>query len=123
MDSKNTRIQPKQGEIWLFDPDPIKGNELEKKVRPCLVISHNSWNKISTGLVIIVPLTSVNKEISTHIRVTPPDGGLSVESFALCEQVRSISRERLVKRTGVVSHKVLVEVHAWICDLINVDFG
>ena len=121
MDSKNTNIQPIQGEIWLFDPDPTKGNEIGKKIRTCLVISNNVWNKIPTGLVIVIPLTSVKKGISTHVRIAPPEGGLSVESFALCEQIRSISKERLVRKSGMVSKKILREVCSWISDLINLE--
>lgn len=121
MDLKNTKLQAKQGEIWLFDPDPIKGNEIGKKVRPCLIISNNAWNRIPTGLVIVIPLTSVKKGISTHVRISPPEGGLTVESFALCEQIRSISKERLVKKTGLVSNKILQEVYSWISDLISLE--
>ena len=120
MDSKNTKIL-QQGDIWLFDPDPIKGREIGKKIRPCLVISNNTWNKIHTGLLIIVPLTSVKKGISTHVQITPPEGGLTVESFALCEQIRSISKERLVKKTGTVSKTILNDVCAWIADLISME--
>lgn len=118
MDSKNTKIL-RQGEIWLFDPDPTKGNEIGKKIRPCLVISNTTWNKIPTGLVIIVPLTSAKKEISTHVPISPPEGGLTVESFALCEQVRSISKERLTKKMGTVSKKTLSVVFSWISDLLS----
>lgn len=118
MDWKNTNT-PKQGEIWLFDPDPIKGNEIGKKIRPCLVISNNVWNKIPTGMVIVVPLTSVNKEIPTHVLIPPPEGGLKILSFALCEQIRSISRGRLVKKIGNVSPHILEEVNSWILDLIS----
>jgi len=121
MDSKNTKIQPRQGEIWLFDSDPTKGNEIGKKIRPCLVISNNTWNKIPTGLVIVIPLTSKSKGISTHVQIAPPDGGLTIESFALCEQIHSISKERLVKKTGIVSKKILEEVSSWISDLISLE--
>lgn len=119
MDSKNTKIQPKQGDIWLFDPDPIKGNEIGKKIRPCLVISNNTWNKIRTGLVIVIPITSVKKGISSHVLIPTSEGSLTVDSFALCEQIRSISLERLVKKKGTVSKKILEEVYSWISDLIS----
>lgn len=111
-----------QGEIWLFDPNPTIGTEIGKKVRPCLIISSNSWNKIRSGLVIIIPLTSVNKKISTHVKIEPSEGGLNVVSFALCEQIRSISKERLKKRMGLVkSHSVMNEVRSWILDLTRID--
>lgn len=117
MDLKN--IKPKQGEIWLFDPDPIKGNEIGKKIRPCLIISNDGWNKVPTGLLVIIPLTSVKKGISTHVQILPPEGGLKVESFALCEQIRSISTERLLNKKGMVSNKTLEEVYSWIYDIIR----
>lgn len=122
MASNNTENQPLQGEIWLFDPDPIKGNEIGKKVRPVVIISNDHWNKIRSGLVIIVPLTSVNKGISTHIQIDPPEGGVSISSFAMCEQIRSISRERLIKKLGKISSKALLKkIRSWILDLTNID--
>ena len=121
MDLKTIKNHPRQNEIWLFDPDPIKGNEIGKKIRPCLILSNNVWNKIPTGLVIIIPLTSKHKGISTHVKISPPDGGLTVDSYALCEHIRSISRDRLIKKLGSVSKAVLQEVHSWISDLISIE--
>lgn len=112
----------RQGEIWLFDPDPTIGNEIGKKIRPCLIVSSNIWNKIRSGLVIIVPLTSVSKDILTHIRIDPPEGGLKTTSFALCEQIRSISKERLKKRLGIVqSRTIMNDIRTWILDLTRID--
>lgn len=112
---------PLQGEIWLFDPDPIKGNEIGKKVRPCLIISNNHWNKTRSGLVIVIPITSVDKGISTHIKIIPPEGGVTLPSFAMCEQVRSISRERLVKRMGKLrDQNILEKVRGWLLDLTRI---
>ncbi|MFI5343343.1 MAG: type II toxin-antitoxin system PemK/MazF family toxin [Chlamydiales bacterium] len=113
---------PMQGEVWFFDPDPIIGNEIGKKIRPCLIISSNSWNKIRSGLVIIVPITSVDKNILTHVRIDPPDGGLKNISFALCEQIRSISKERLKHKIGSVkSHSIMNEIRGWILDLTRIE--
>ena len=113
---------PLQGEVWLFDPDPIIGNELGKKVRPCLIISSNHWNKIRSGLVIVIPMTSVDKSILTHVRIDPPEGGLKTASFALCEHIGSISKERLRKRIGVVkSRAILNEIRTWITDLTRIE--
>lgn len=122
MVSKAGNTTPLQSEIWLFDPDPTKGNEIGKKARPCLIISNNQWNRIRTGLAIVIPLTSVNKGISTHIKIDPPEGGLSLVSFAMCEQMRSISIERLIKKIGQVrSKKILDQIREWILDLTRFD--
>jgi len=113
---------PLQGDIWLFNPDPVKGNEIGKKVRPALIVSNNLMNKGPSGLVIVVPITSKDKRIPSHIRIEPPQGGVKIPSFVVCEQVRSISKERLIKRLGnVKSSKVLKFVRSWLSDLLWID--
>jgi mRNA interferase MazF len=107
-----------QGEIWLFDPDPTKGNEIGKKIRPGIIISHDLMNKGPSGLVFIIPLTSVYKGIESHVAINPPEGGITVQSFALCEQIRSISKQRLIKKIGKIkSKKILHKIREWILDL------
>lgn len=113
------KINPEQGEIWLFDPDPIRGVEIGKKIRPALILSCNALNKGPSGVAIIVPLTSKDKKIFSHVRIEPPEGGLTVPSFAVCEQIRAITKQRLVKKLGKIQDQsVLCQVHSWINDLI-----
>lgn len=114
--------KPLQGEVWLFDPDPVKGNEIGKKIRPCIVISHNLMNSGPSGLIFIIPMTSVHKGIESHVKIDPPDGGVSVTSFALCEQTKSISKSRLVKKLGKIhSITTLKMIRSWILDLIYLE--
>jgi len=116
------KLNPLQGEIWLFDPDPIKGNEIGKKIRPCVIISNNMVNSGASGLLFIVPLTSVNKGIESHVKINPPIGGVSVPSYALCEQMRSISKVRLVKKLGTIqSLSILNEIRSWVVDFIKIE--
>ena len=44
---------PQRGEMWWFDPDPVKGTELGQKVRPAIVVSVDGFNqsKRSRGVV------------------------------------------------------------------------
>jgi mRNA interferase MazF len=53
-------------------------------------------------LVVVVPLTTVDKGIPLHVRVDPPEGGLKQPSFAKCEDIRSVSKDRLVRSWGEV---------------------
>lgn len=65
------------------------------------------------GLIFIVPLTSIKKGIESHVKIEPPSGGVTVTSFALCEQARSISKVRLVKKLGRLdSLSVLKEIRS-----------
>ncbi|MCI0489571.1 MAG: type II toxin-antitoxin system PemK/MazF family toxin [Blastocatellia bacterium] len=100
---------PSRGEIWLAELDPARGHE-QAGTRPCLIVSDDRLNHGPSGLVIVVPVTSRKKGIPSHVEITPPEGGLNVQSFVKCEDVRSISKERLLQRWGVVSSKTTTAV-------------
>jgi mRNA interferase MazF len=98
-----------RGEIWLADLNPVRGHEQAGK-RPCLVVSVDLFNQGAAGLVVVVPITSKDKSIPFHVAVNPPDGGLKVKSFIKCEDVRSLSVERLDNRLGSLSTKSFADV-------------
>ena len=68
------------------------------------------FNQGAAGLVVVLPITSKDKGIPFHVEIEPNDGGLRVKSFIKCEDVRSISVERLDKCWGTVSPEILAEV-------------
>jgi mRNA interferase MazF len=102
-------VAPARGQVWLVDLDPTRGHE-QAGMRPAVVVSVDQFNQTPLGLVVVVPLTSKAKEFPLHVRVNPPEGGLEVTCFAKCEDVRSISRERLGKSLGRVTPAVLRQV-------------
>ena len=75
-----------------------------------LVVSDDIFNRGPADLVIVLPMTSRLRNIPSHVRVSPPEGGLTVESAILCEGVRSITRRRLVTRWGAVRRRTLIAV-------------
>lgn len=100
---------PARGEIWFADLNPIRGHE-QGGQRPCLVISANLFNQTLLGLVVVLPLTSKRKNFPSHVEITPKESGLKLLSFVKCEDVRSISKERLSRRIGKISPSVLLEI-------------
>lgn len=102
-------VQPARGEVWLVDLNPTKGHEQAGK-RPCLIISVDLFNQGASGLIVVLPITSKGKGIPFHVELNPPEGGLKVRSFIKCEDVRSISIERIEKRWGIVSSATLAAV-------------
>jgi mRNA-degrading endonuclease toxin of MazEF toxin-antitoxin module len=66
-------------------------------------------------LVIAVPLTSVARGWEIHIPVKLAGR----TSYALCEQVRSVSVERLGAPLGQASHAELEEVRAMVRSLVS----
>ena len=98
-----------RGEIWLLDLTPTLGRE-QAGTRPALVISHNIFNQSHAELVIVVPITSHDRRIRSHVRIEKGEGGLTVESFAKCEDVRSVSKSRFIKKYGRVSQETVKAV-------------
>ena len=75
-----------------------------------MVLSVDMFNQGAAGLVVVLPITSKEKGIPFHVEIAPNDGGLKVKSFIKCEDVRSISVERLDKYWGTVSSEILIAV-------------
>jgi len=73
-------------------------------------VSVDLFNLGPAGLVVILPMTTKAKGIPFHVPVNPPEGGLREPSFIKCEDIRSVSVERLSARLGSVSREVMAEV-------------
>jgi mRNA interferase MazF len=97
---------PKRGEIWLLDLNPVRGRE-QSGMRPCLVISVDPFNQGPASLVIVIPITTKDRKIRTHLKVSPPEGGVREVCYIKCEDVRSVSTERLASRWGHVASATL----------------
>ena len=109
---------PARGEVWLAELDPTRGHEQAGR-RPTLVLSDDVFNFGPAGLVIVLPITSTLRRIPSHIRLSPPDGGLKAESAVLCEAIRSVSQERLIRRIGSVSNLRMALVENAVRDLLR----
>jgi mRNA interferase MazF len=75
--------------------------------RPCLIVSDDIYNQGPAAKHIVIPVTSRNKGIPYHLAITPPEGGLRLLSFVMCDDIRSVSRERFVERLGKVSVRTM----------------
>ncbi len=95
-------MKPFRGELWLVDLNPVKGHEQAGR-RPALVISVDLFNQGAAELAVILPVTSTNKHIPLHVPVDPPEANLQKTSYIKCEDIRSLSSERLINRLGTVS--------------------
>jgi len=74
------------------------------------VISVDLFNHGPADLVVIIPITAKAKGIPFHVEVRPPEGGLDYPSFIKCEDLRSVSKGRLMQRLGRVNQETLAEV-------------
>lgn len=100
---------PVRGEIWTVDLNPTRGLK-QSQIRPALVVSVDLFNQGPAGLTVVLPLSGRSEEIPFHVAVKPPEGGLEEESFIQCEDVRSVSKQRLIRRRGKVSLSTMEKV-------------
>ncbi len=91
--------RPEQGEVYWADPDPTRGSE-QAKARPFAIVSVDQLNRSPVGLSLAVPLTRTDFKNALHLAIAPPEGGLREPSYAMPEQLRAVSHERLSRRLG-----------------------
>lgn len=108
-----------RGEVWLANLNPTQGRE-QSGIRPVLIFSVDIFNNGSAELVIILPITSQNKHIPIHVVLETSESGLKTLSYVKVEDIRSISRERLIKRIGAVSPQKIQEVGQKISILLGI---
>ncbi len=91
----------KRGEIWLVNLDPTLGSEI-KKTRPCVIVSPPELNQ-HLRTVMMAPMTS--KGFAAPFRVPVTHAG--TKGLIVLDQLRSVDKQRLVKKSGQVSAKTL----------------
>lgn len=89
----------RRGEIRWVDLDPSRGAESDKR-RPVVIVSNDGANMTATrlgrGVVTVVPVTSNTERVYPfQVLITAGETGLTRDSKAQAEQVRSIAVERL----------------------------
>jgi mRNA interferase MazF len=110
MAPKRKIAAPARGEVQLVSFDPTLGAEI-KKTRPALVLQNDVANR-SSPLTIVAAITSQVEPpfYPTEVVVTAPEGGLEVDSVVLLNQIRSIDRQRLVRRLGRLTPETMRRV-------------
>jgi mRNA interferase MazF len=104
-----TPTAPDRGEVWLIDFSPTIGRE-HSGMRRGLIISVDTFNHGPAELIVVIPLTSKRKGIPLHVRISPPEGGLTMDSYAKCEDLRSVSKIRLSRKLGRVNADTVAAV-------------
>jgi mRNA interferase MazF len=101
--------KPQQGDVYWADPDPTRGRE-QAKARPFVIVSVDQLNRTALGLSLAVPLTRTDFGNALHLAIPASEGGLKEDGFAMPEQLRAISHERLRQRLGSLRPKTLEEL-------------
>ena len=108
--AKATEVVPRRGDVFLVSLDPTIGAEI-KKTRPAVVIQNDPANRRSP-ITIVAAITSRFETplYPTEVLVRTPEGGLTVDSVVLLNQIRSVDTGRLVRRLGILRPERMREI-------------
>ncbi|MBO5305111.1 MAG: type II toxin-antitoxin system PemK/MazF family toxin [Clostridia bacterium] len=100
----------KRGELYYADLSPVVGSE-QGGVRPVLVVQNDIGNKYSPTVIAVAITSQLTKaKLPTHIELDTTCG-LPKESVILTEQVRTLDKQRLKDKIGVLSPKAMEKVN------------
>lgn len=88
-----------RGDVVQVSLEPVVGAEVGK-TRPAVVLQNDLANRSSPTVTLVPISSSPDRAFPFQVRIPAGEGGLTRDSKALCEQIRTVSRERLVRRMG-----------------------
>ena len=108
----------RQGEIWYADLSPTKGSE-QSGFRPVVIVSGNLLNE-QLKVVIVCPLTMKLKGYKGHPILEPSrQNRLTEPSEVLVFHIRSVSKDRLVRKIGVISKEEVTTIQTTVKDILR----
>lgn len=111
---------PRRGDIYLVAFDPARGHEIQK-TRPALIIQNDIGNRhspVTIAAAITSKLSPTPYPVEVVVAPTKANG-LTVASAIELGQIRSVDRERLVKRLGSADPAIMRKVD----DALRISFG
>lgn len=107
----------RRGQVYIADLGTGQGSE-QQGIRPVLIVQNDIGNHFG-NTVLVVPITSqMKKDMPTHVRIAQGTAGLTKDSTALVEQMRTVDKSRLKNYIGaftsdmmsVVNSKIMLQV-------------
>lgn len=101
----------RRGDIAIANLEPVTGSE-QGGIRPVLIIQNNILN-IHAPTTIIAPITSkiYTKNYPTNVQFFSSTSGLKKESTILLNQIRTIDKERIIRKIGEIDFEIMKRVN------------
>ena len=90
-----------RGEVWLAGLDPTVGSEIQK-TRPCVIVSPPEMHD-HLRTVMVAPMTTGSRPAPFRVAV----GFEERSSLILLDQIRTLDRQRLLRRLGAIDGPTL----------------
>ena len=103
-------MSARRGEVWLVDGATPGDSDGASTAQPVVVVSADALGESAAGVVLVVPTTRSRNDIPSHVAIEPGLSGLESVRYAKCEDLRSVSEERLTRRLGAVNADALAAI-------------
>ena len=112
-------MEYKRGDIVLVNFNPWKQKEEVGKIRPAVIISDSVYNEYS-DLIVVIPLTTnlIDDGGILRVRIKKREK-LERDSDAMVEQIRSISKNRIIEKIAKISKNELILIERGIKVLLG----
>ena len=93
----------RRGEIYWLDWNPARGSEQAGR-RPALIIQEDPASaNPNYPLTIVAAVSTKGRPIPSHVAIqASPQNGLTLLSFIKCEQLQTVSKQRLIQKVGTL---------------------
>lgn len=96
-----------RGEIYYIFPADAVGNEIKcNRARPGVIVSNNSLTHHSGVVEVVFLTTQPKKDMPTHVTIS----ATGVGSTALCEQINSVSVQRVGGFAGTCTEEEMAAI-------------
>jgi len=112
-------MEYKRGDIVLVNFNPWRQKEEVGKIRPAVIISDSVYNEYS-DLIVVIPLTTnlIDDAGILRVRINKREK-LERDSDAMIEQIRSISKNRIIEKIAKISKNELILIERGIKVLLG----
>ena len=112
-------MEYKRGDIVLVNFNPWRQKEEVGKIRPAVIISDSVYNEYS-DLIVVIPLTTnlIDDGGILRVRIKKREK-LEKDSDAMVEQIRSISKNRIIEKIAKISKNELILIERGIKVLLG----
>ena len=112
-------MEYKRGDIVLVNFNPWRQKEEVGKIRPAVIISDSVYNEYS-DLIVVIPLTTnlIDDGGILRVRIKKREK-LERDSDAMVEQIRSISKNRIIGKIAQISKNELILIERGIKVLLG----
>jgi mRNA interferase MazF len=101
--------------------DPTLGHE-QRGMRPCVVVSDPDVIADQRfPLLCVIPVTGTAGVGALYPELSPGRSGLSRQSYALADQLRSVDKRRVRRAFGKITATELDAVEAGICLFLGIE--